>query len=53
MLAALTQDPAISGVTAATDPAVAVNGVSVRAITTRALRGPTLLSAVEGRAAPR
>ena len=49
MLAALKQDPAISRVTAATDVAVAVNGVSVRAITTRALRGPTLLSAVQGR----
>jgi ABC-type lipoprotein release transport system permease subunit len=49
MLAALNQDPAISRVTAATDTAMAVNGVSVRAITTRALRGPTLLSAVQGR----
>jgi hypothetical protein len=49
LLAALTRDPAISGVTAATDPAVAVNGVSVRAIATTAVRGPTLLSAVKGR----
>ena len=49
LLTALTKDPAISGVTAATDPAVAVNGVGVRAIATTAVRGPTLLSAVKGR----
>jgi hypothetical protein len=49
LLTALTRNPAISGVTAATDPAVAVNGVSVRAIATTAVRGPTLLSAVKGR----
>jgi hypothetical protein len=49
LLAALIKDPAISGVTAATDPAVAVNGVSVRAIATTAVRGPALLSAVRGR----
>jgi hypothetical protein len=49
LLTALTKDPAISGVTAATDPAVTVNDVSVRAIATTAVRGPTLLSAVKGR----
>jgi ABC-type lipoprotein release transport system permease subunit len=49
LLTALTKNPAISGVTAATDPAVAVNGVSVRAIATTAVRGPTLLSAVKAR----
>ena len=49
LLGTLTKDPDISGVTAATDPAVTVNGVTVRAIATTAVRGPTLLSAVRGR----
>ncbi len=49
LLAELNRDPAISQVTTITLPAVTVNRVSVRAVTTTAVRGPTLLSAVRGR----
>jgi hypothetical protein len=49
LLAELNRNPAISQVTTITLPPVTVNQVGVRAITTTAVRGPTLLSAVRGR----
>ena len=49
LLADLKTDPAIRQVTTITLPAVTVNRVSVRAVTTMAVRGPTLLSTPQGR----
>jgi hypothetical protein len=49
LLAELNRNPAISQVTTITLPPVTVNQVGVRAITTTAVRGPTLLSAVRDR----
>jgi hypothetical protein len=49
VLAELKRDPAIGRITLASVPAIAVNRVSVRAVTATAVRGRMLLSAAEGR----
>ena len=48
LLAELQGDRAIGRITLASDPPIAVNHVSVRALAVTAVRGPVLLSAVQG-----
>ena len=53
LLHSLQRDPAIDRITLATVAEINVNGRHVRAVAVSAARGPALISAVDGQAAPR